>query len=100
MAEGLRNEYEIVFIAKPTLNDDGVAALNERFATVITGQGGEVATTELWGKRTLAYPIQKFFEGFYILSRVALPPKGTIEVDRMLRLNEDVLRHLIVRTDE
>ncbi|MGL4648717.1 MAG: 30S ribosomal protein S6 [Caldilineaceae bacterium] len=100
MAEGLRNEYEIVFIAKPTLGDDGVAALNDRFAAVITGQGGEVTTTELWGKRTLAYPIEKFFEGFYILSRVALPPKGTIEVDRMLRLNEDVLRHLIVRTDE
>jgi small subunit ribosomal protein S6 len=100
MAEVLRNEYEIVFIAKPTLGDDGVAALNDRFASIIGGQGGEVTTTELWGKRTLAYPIEKFFEGFYILSRVALPPQGTIEVDRMLRLNEDVLRHLIVRTDE
>lgn len=100
MAEGLRNEYEIVYVAKPTLGEDAVAALNDRFASVITGQNGEVTATELWGKRTLAYPIEKFFEGIYILSRVAMPPKGTIEVDRMLRLNEDVLRHLIVRTDE
>jgi small subunit ribosomal protein S6 len=100
MAEVLRNEYEIVYIAKPTLGEDGVQALNDRFAAVIGGQNGEITATEMWGKRTLAYPIEKFFEGVYILSRVAMPPQGTIEVDRMLRLNEDVLRHLIVRTDE
>lgn len=100
MAEALRNEYEIVFIAKPTLGEDGVAALSDRFSAVIGGQNGEITVTELWGKRTLAYPIEKFFEGIYILHRVALPPQGTIEVDRMLRLSEDVLRHLIVRTDE
>ncbi len=100
MADVLRNEYEIVYIAKPTLGEDGVAALSDRFAAVISGQGGEITATELWGKRNLAYPIQKFFEGVYILNRVSMPPQGTTEVDRMLRLNEDVLRHLIVRTNE
>jgi len=100
MAEVLKHEYEIVYIAKPTLGEDGVTALGDRFAAVVAGQQGEITAIEPWGKRTLAYPIEKFFEGVYILNRVALPPRGTVEVDRMLRLNEDVLRHLIVRTDE
>jgi small subunit ribosomal protein S6 len=100
MAEVERNEYELVLVGRPTLGDDGLTALNDRVAQVITGQGGEITGTELWGKRTLAYPIKKFFEGLYVLHRVAMPPQGTMEVDRFLRFNEDVIRYLIVRTDE
>jgi small subunit ribosomal protein S6 len=100
MAEALMNEYEIVYIAKPTLGEDDVAALSERFAQLIAGQGGEINATEQWGKRTLAYPIQKFFEGIYILNRVSLPPQGMTEVDRVMRLNEDMIRYLIVRTND
>jgi small subunit ribosomal protein S6 len=100
MAEIGNHEYEVVLVARPTLGDEGMAALNDRFAQAITTQGGEVTGTEMWGKRTLAYPIRKFFEGIYVLHRVAMPPQGTAEVDRLLRLNEDVLRYLVLRTDE
>ena len=100
MTEGLRNEYEVVLVARPTLGEDGMAALNDKLAQALANQSGEVQSTEVWGKRTLAYPIDKFFEGVYVLHRVALPPQGTAEVDRFMRFNEDILRYLILRTDE
>lgn len=100
MAEAGRNPYEVVLIARPTLGEEGMTALNDRVTQVVAGQGGELAATELWGKRTLAYPIKKFFEGVYVLYRVEMPPQGAAEVDRYLRFNEDVIRYLIVRTDE
>jgi small subunit ribosomal protein S6 len=100
MTDVLRNEYEVVLVARPTLGEEGLTALNDKLAQVIANQGGEVLGTEIWGKRTLAYPINKFFEGVYLLHRVALPPQGTAEVDRSMRFNEDILRYLILRTDE
>lgn len=100
MTDVLRNDYEVILVAKPTLGEEGMTALHEKLAQVIANQSGEVVGTELWGKRTLAYPINKFFEGVYVLHRVALPPQGTAEVDRYLRFNEDILRYLILRADE
>jgi small subunit ribosomal protein S6 len=100
MTEANLHEYEVVFVARPTLNEDGVAALNDRVTGFVGAQSGQVQATELWGKRTLAYPINKFYEGIYVLHRVSLPPQSTPELDRMLRYNEDVLRYLVVRTDE
>lgn len=94
------HEYEVVFVARPNLTEDGVAALNDKVTGFVGAQSGQVQATELWGKRTLAYPINKFFEGYYVLHRVSLPPQSTPELDRMLRYNEDVLRYLVVRTDE
>lgn len=100
MTDTNMHEYEVVFVARPTLNEDGVTALNERVLQFVGAQSGEVQATELWGKRTLAYPINKYFEGIYILNRVSMPPQATTELDRLLRYNEDVLRYLVVRTDE
>jgi len=100
MTETNLHEYEVVFVARPNLNEDGVTALNERVLQFVSAQSGQVQATELWGKRTLAYPIQKYYEGFYVLNRVAMPPQATPELDRLLRYNEDVLRYLVVRTDE
>jgi small subunit ribosomal protein S6 len=100
MAETNNHEYELVFVARPNLGEEGVAALTDRLNQVIAGQAGTVQGVEMWGKRTLAYPINKYFEGIYVLNRISMPPQGTAELDRLLRFNEDVLRYLIVRTDE
>ncbi len=54
----------------------------------------------MWGKRTLAYPIKKLFEGHYVLHRFEMAPNGTGEIDRLLRYNENVLRYLLIRLDE
>ena len=100
MAETNNHEYELVFVARPTLGEEGVTALSDRLSQVVAGQAGTVQGVEMWGKRTLAYPINKYFEGIYVLNRISMPPQGTAELDRLLRFNEDVLRYLIVRTDE
>ena len=100
MTDTALHEYELVFIIRPNLGDEGVTALNGRVAQLITSQSGQMQGTELWGKRTLAYPIRRFFEGVYVLHRFAMAPQGTTELERLLRFNEDVLRYLVVRTDE
>ena len=100
MTETSNHEYEVVFVARPNLGEEGVTALSDRFTQTVTGQAGTVQGVEVWGKRTLAYPINKYVEGIYVLNRIAMPPQGTAELDRMLRFNEHVHRHLIVRTDE
>jgi small subunit ribosomal protein S6 len=94
------HEYEVVYVAQSSLDDASVTALHERFAQTVVTYGGQVTSTEPWGRRNLAYPIKKNFNGHYVLQRFQIPPQGTNELERFLRLNEDVLRYLIVRTDE
>jgi small subunit ribosomal protein S6 len=99
-AEQEIREYELVYVLRPDLDDDGVRALNERITQTVGEQAGTVTATELWGRRTLAYPIGKVFEGHYILQRINMPPTGTEEVDRILRFNENVMRYLLIRKGE
>jgi small subunit ribosomal protein S6 len=100
MANLERREYELVYILNPDLDEPSILSLNERIAQIITTQDGEMTNTELWGKRTLAYPIQKRVEGHYVLHRFQMAPQGTNELDRVLRFNESVLRYLLLRSDE
>jgi small subunit ribosomal protein S6 len=95
-----QREYELVFVLLGTLDDEGVRNFNERLNQVISSQSGVVNTTEIWGRRTLAYPIGKNFEGIYVLERFQSVPSGIEEVDRFLRFNENVIRYLLIRTDE
>jgi len=95
-----KREYEMVYVAQPDLGEDGLRELNERLTQLIASQQGAVSGTEIWGKRTLAYPIKKYYEGHYVLQRFQMAPSGTEELDRLLRINENVLRYLVVRTDE
>lgn len=94
------HEYEVVYIGQSGLDDEGVKTLNERFAQTVVNYGGRVTSTEPWGRRNLAYPIKKHFSGHYVLQRFQMPAVGTNEVERFLRLNEDVIRYLVVRTDD
>jgi small subunit ribosomal protein S6 len=95
-----QREYELVYALLGSLDDEGVRNFNERLNQVVTTQSGTVTTTEIWGRRTLAYPIGKNFDGIYVLERFQMPPSGTAEVDRFLRFNENVIRYLLIRTDE
>lgn len=95
-----QREYELVYVLVNTLDEEGVRNFNERISQTIAAQSGVVNATEIWGKRTLAYPIGKNFEGIYVLQRFQMPPAGTEEVDRLLRFSENVIRYLLIRTDE
>jgi len=93
------NQYELVYILQPKLDDDGIQAVMDRINEVITNGGGEISATERWGMRKLAYPIKRHFEGYYILQRLTMPPAVTQPLERSIRLSEDIIRHLLVRTD-
>ncbi len=93
------NSYELTYIIQPKLDEDGVNSVIERVGQAIAGQEGEVVSTEKWGQRKLAYPIQNHFLGNYILHNVAMPPAGVTEVERVMRLNEDIIRFLFIRSE-
>jgi small subunit ribosomal protein S6 len=92
--------YETVFIARQDLTEQQVKDLAEGFAKHITDGKGKVAKTEHWGLRTLAYRINKNRKGHYVLIETDTDPAALHEMERNMRINEDVLRFLTVRNLE
>jgi small subunit ribosomal protein S6 len=95
----MRN-YEIMFIAHPDLDEPSLNALLERARGWVAAAGGEVSQVDLWGRRRLAYPIRKQSEGQYVLMQALMPATATAELERNMRLNEQVMRFQVIRTDE
>ena len=92
--------YEVAFIAQPDLDETSLNALVEKAKGWVTATGGQVTQVDLWGRRRLAYPIRKQNEGQYILLQTEMAPTATHDVERNLRLTEQVMRFQIIRTDE
>lgn len=92
-------EYELMCVLNPDLDEGGLEAQNERLKTLITSRGGEVVDVQSWGRRRLAYPISRFRDGFYSVTRFTMSPEEADALERSLRLTESVIRHLIVRPD-
>lgn len=101
-ASPLRRTYELVFIADPRLSDEDVVAMTDDYKTLITAEGGEVVKEESWGKRKLAYPIEKLNEGKYVVLYVEADAGNNPfpVVEQRMSQNDKVLRYLTVRTDE
>lgn len=93
-------EYELVYIMQPDVDEGTLNDLSNRLAQAIGSQAGKILATENWGRRNLAYPINKRGVGHYVLHRFEMNPEGTVELDRLLRFNENVMRYLLTRTDE
>lgn len=92
--------YELVIVADPRVSDEEVVALTDDYKRMITAGGAEVVREESWGRRKLAYPIQKLNEAKYVLLVVEAAGKNPLpEVEHRLRQNDKVLRYLTVRTD-
>ena len=91
--------YENVFIARQDLTPAKVKELADKFAAVIKDNGGVVAKTEDWGLRDLAYKIQKNRKRYYTMLAIDAPATAVIEMERLMRLDENVLRHLTVKVD-
>ncbi len=92
--------YESVFIARQDISATQVATLAETFTEIITSNGGTVSKHEYWGLRGLAYRIKKNRKGHYSLFNIDAPWTAVQEMERNMRLNEDVLRYLTIRVDE
>lgn len=93
------HHYELVTILSPELGEEELPAAVERINNFIIGRGGEVHNVDQWGRRRLAYPIQKFNEGMYVVTELALDATRAAELEANLRISEDVIRHLLVRKD-
>ena len=91
--------YEIMFIVKPTLDEDTIKCTVKSLEAIITDMKGKVETKDM-GKRELAYPIKKEISGFYYVFTVNANHDTIAEFDRKVRINENVLRHQIIKLDE
>ena len=93
------NKYELMFIIDPVLDDEKKGAVIETVKGIIAASG-EVAATDVWGLKKLAYPIEKKTEGYYVVMQFAATPDLPRELDRRLRISDNVMRHIIVSKDE
>jgi small subunit ribosomal protein S6 len=91
--------YEMVFIVHPDQSEQ-VPAMIERYRTMVTGRGGKLHRLEDWGRRQLAYPIQKLHKAHYVLMNLECDDETLNELEHAFRFNDAVLRHLTVRMDE
>jgi len=90
-------DYEIVYIFHPSLDEGGVNQKLDRFHGLLTGdRGGNVTEVDHWGKRQLAYPIEDQSSGYYVVSHFAAPAEALPEFERILKLDEELLRYLVV----
>jgi small subunit ribosomal protein S6 len=94
------NDYEITYILRPSLEDADVEARANQFAEIIKGQGGEVLGIERLGRKRLAYEIDDLREGNYVVMRFRSGGDASKELERQLKLHEDVVRELVVRLDK
>lgn len=93
------NKYEVMFIAKP-LEEAEVDPIVEFISNLITKNGGNIEKVDRWGKRHLAYLVKKQSEGYYVLINFEADPTVIKEIDRVIKIRDEILRHLIVKIDE
>ena len=96
----MNRTYEIMFIVRPDVEEVELDKLIETFSGYVTGGGGTVKTTEKMGRRRLAYTVKKFNDGFYVLLIVDAPASLISEIERRLRVSEQVIKFITVRMDE
>ena len=95
----LNANYEVVFILNPNVSKESTAALVTKFKSLVE-QNGTLAEVDEWGKRRLAYPIDDLNEGYYVLMTFSSAPAFPAELDRVLKITDNVMRSMIVCKDE
>ena len=94
------NKYEIMFIVKTTIDEETVKKTVESFKSIITDLKGEIIEEKDMGQKKLAYPINKEVNGFYYVMVVNANGEIVSEFDRKAKINENIIRHLIIKLDE
>ncbi|USG65781.1 30S ribosomal protein S6 [Brevibacillus ruminantium] len=93
-------QYEVMYVLRPDLEEEKVKANVARYSDVITSFGGEITKLQEMGKRRLAYEIQKFREGYYVLMNFKSNADAVAEADRLMKINDDIIRFLFVRDEK
>jgi small subunit ribosomal protein S6 len=96
----MNRTYEVMYIVRPDVEEADLDKLIEGFEKNVTDGGGEVKSTEKMGRRRLAYTVRKFNDGFYVLMTIAAGGKLVSEIERRLRVSEQVIKFITVRIDE
>ena len=95
----MKRDYELGFILHPEVNEEQSNAILERIQQIVNNHDGQVVRINQWGRRRLAYPIQHQRDGFYVFFDMILTPETVSELDRNLKVTEEILRHIIIRRD-
>lgn len=93
-------EYEVMYIIKPNFEDEKYPEIIEKYSALIQNKGGEIISVEPWGKKRLAYEIEKLREGYYVLARINAGPELPQELERNFKIADEIMRYLIVRVGE
>ncbi|HZU94061.1 MAG: 30S ribosomal protein S6 [Microbacterium sp.] len=96
----MTHQYELMVILTPEIDERTVAPTLDKFLKVITNDGGSIDKVDIWGKRRLAYEIQKKNEGIYAVVNFTATSEATQELDRQLKLNESIMRTKVLRAEE
>ncbi len=92
--------YEVMVIFDASLEDEAIRALVDRFTQQLTAAGAKSVTTDMWGRRRLAYPVRHRNEGYYVVIDATAEPAALSELDRLLTLTDEVIRHKVMRVPE
>ena len=93
-------KYEIMYIIRPTVLEDDRTALIAELNEIFTSRGAEILLQDEWGMKDLAYEIQKHRKGYYVVLNVLTNDEARNEFDRIVKIRETVIRHLIIRRDD
>ena len=91
------NQYEVLYVITPELDEEADKVVMDKFAEIITANGGEIEKTDVWGKRRLAYPIDYKTEGYYVLVTFNANPELPRELERNMRNDERLMRYMVTR---
>jgi small subunit ribosomal protein S6 len=95
----MARDYDLGLIINPDVGDDQARTIVERVTNFVGTHGGQVVRVNAWGRRHLAYPIERHRDGLYFWFDLIFPPEAVTELERTLRLNEDIIRHLVLLRD-
>ena len=93
------NKYDLVSIVRPTADDTVVESIHKSISEVISNGGGSVSEQGVWQKRKLAYEIDTFKEGIYTITTFESPSEVPAELDRVLKISDDVIRHKVLKME-
>jgi len=95
----VRRDYELGFILNPEVSEEQTSAILERIEKIVKNYDGQVVKVNQWGRRRLAYPIEHHRDGYYVFIDMMLTPETVLELDRTLKVSEEVMRHIVKRRD-
>jgi small subunit ribosomal protein S6 len=92
-------DYELMTVFRPDLEEQPLLAAVERLNGLIAARGGQSASSDMWGRRRMAYPIRDFRDGIYHVTQMKLDPKNADDLEHSLMLNDQIIRYLLIRVE-